>query len=94
MRVYLKNQFGPGNAGQPVYRASFQRDFHVSKSRCPRSQPGTPTRVGCDNGLQGAAVIMQQDARARVNVLSGSLRAGGHDHGLREVPGYDPDSRT
>lgn len=71
VRVYLKNQFGPGNAGQPVYRASFRRDFHVSKEPLLAIPSQVhPLIVGCDNGLQGAAVIMQQDARARVNVLS------------------------
>lgn len=71
VRVYLKNQFGPGNAGQPVYRASFRRDFHVSKEPLLAIPSQVhPLIVGCDNGLQGAAVVLQQDARARVNVLS------------------------
>jgi hypothetical protein len=71
IKVYLKNQFGPGNAGQPVYRSSFKRDFHVAKSPLlPIPSQVHPLIVGCDNGLQAAATIMQQDARARVNVLS------------------------
>jgi hypothetical protein len=71
VRVYLKNQFGPGNAGQPVYRSSFRRDFHVSKGPLAAIPSQVhPLIVGCDNGLQAAAVVMQQDARSRVNVLS------------------------
>jgi hypothetical protein len=71
VRVYLKNQFGPGNAGQPVYRSSFRRDFHVSAEPLSAiSSQVHPLIVGCDNGLQAAAVIMQQDARSRVNILT------------------------
>lgn len=69
--VYLKNKFGPGNAGLPVYRASFRRDFHVSTTPLLAIPSQVhPLIVGCDNGLQAAATVMQQDARARVNVLS------------------------
>ncbi len=71
VEVYLRNKFGPGNAGQPVYRASFRRAFHTAASPLV-AVPGqaSPLVIGCDNGLQAAAVIMQQDARSRVNVLS------------------------
>lgn len=71
VRVYLKNQFGPGNAGQPVFRASFRRQFHTADAPLAAiPSQASPIIVGCDNGLQAAAVVMQQDARARVNVLS------------------------
>lgn len=71
VRVYLKNQFGPGNAGQPVFRASFRRAFHTAKSELAAIPSQVhPLIIGCDNGLQAAAVVMQQDARSRVNVLS------------------------
>lgn len=71
VEVYLRNKFGPGNAGQPVYRASFKRSFHTAASPLAAiPSQGSPIIVGCDNGLQAAAVIMQQDARSRVNVLS------------------------
>ena len=69
--VYLKNNFGPGNMGQPVYKASFKRDFHVSKTKLvPVMQSVNSLIVGMDNGLQAAAVIGQQDMRGRVNVLA------------------------
>lgn len=68
--VYLKNKFGPGNMGQPVYKSSFKRDFHVAKSALrPVMQSVNSLIVGMDNGLQAAAVIGQQDMRGRVNVL-------------------------
>jgi len=69
--VYLKNKFGPGGFGSPIFKASFKRGFHVSAT--PLSaipSVANPLIVGMDNGLQAAAVVMQQDARARVNVLS------------------------
>lgn len=69
--VYLKNQFGPGNAGTPVFKASFRRAFHVSpEPLLAIPHQAGPLVVGCDNGLQAAAVVMQQDARGRVNVLT------------------------
>lgn len=67
--VYLRNKFGVGNAGQAVYRSTFKRAFHVSDTPL-LAVPGTPLYVGMDNGLQAAAVVMQQDPRGRVNVLS------------------------
>lgn len=69
--VYLRNKYGPGNAGLPVYRASFRRGFHAAETELLAiPSQASPLVVGCDNGLQAAAVIMQQDARSRVNVLS------------------------
>lgn len=69
--VYLKNKFGPGGFGSPIFKASFRSAFHTAKS--PLQAIPTvahPLIVGMDNGLQAAAVVLQQDARARVNVLS------------------------
>ena len=69
--VYLKNKFGPGGFGQPIFRASFKRDWHVSPTPLLAIPAmANPLIVGMDNGLQAAAVVLQQDARARVNVLS------------------------
>ncbi len=68
--VYLKNKFGPGEWGLPVYRDVFKRDFHVAKNRLmPVMQSINPLIVGMDNGLTAAATIMQMDLRGRVNVL-------------------------
>lgn len=69
--VYLKNLFGPGNHGQPVFKAAFKSTFHRATSPL-RAIPAMayPIVVGVDNGLQAAAVVMQQDARGRVNALS------------------------
>ena len=68
--VYLKNQFGAGDMGQPIYRASFRKSFHISKTPLqPVLGSVNPLIVGMDNGLQSAAAIGQQDMRGRVNVL-------------------------
>lgn len=71
INVYLKNQFGAGDLGQPIYRASFKRSFHVATSEL-NAVPGSlhPLIVGMDNGLQAAAAIGQQDMRGRVNILA------------------------
>jgi hypothetical protein len=68
--VFLKNKFGPGGFGMPVFATTFKREFHVSPDPL-RAIPSAnhPIIIGADNGLEGAAVIMQMDARGRVNVL-------------------------
>lgn len=69
--VYLKNKFGQGNVGRPVFKASFKRSFHVAKEALLAvSQSVNPLVVGMDNGLQAAATMTQRDLRGRVNVLS------------------------
>lgn len=70
VNVYLKNQFGAGDLGQPIYRASFRKTFHVAKNPLePVLGSVNPLIVGMDNGLQAAAAIGQQDMRGRVNIL-------------------------
>jgi len=68
--VYLKNKFGPGEYGNPVYKSSFKSSFHVSKTPLKAiMQTLNPLIIGMDNGLQAAASIGQQDMRGRVNIL-------------------------
>jgi hypothetical protein len=68
--VYIRNKYGPGEWGNPVYRDTFKSDFHVSPVPLKAiTQAMHPLIVGMDNGLQAAAAIGQQDARGRVNVL-------------------------
>lgn len=70
INVYLKNQFGQGDAGKPVYKASFKKSFHVAeKHLSPVLQSVNPLVIGMDNGLTAAAAIGQQDMRGRVLVL-------------------------
>lgn len=72
--VYLRNNFGPGNMGQPVYKASFKRGFHVAKAPLLAvSQSVNPLVVGMDNGLQAAATVLQRDMRGRVNCLTSAF---------------------
>lgn len=69
--VYLRNNFGQGNAGKPVFKASFKPSFHISKEPLKAvPQSINPLVIGMDNGLQAAATVMQGDMRGRVNVLS------------------------
>lgn len=70
INVYLKNQFGAGDMGQPIYRASFRKSFHVAtKPLSAVLGSVNPLIIGMDNGLQAAAAIGQQDMRGRVNIL-------------------------
>lgn len=68
--VYLRNQYGAGDMGRPIYRGSFKKSFHVSDSPLILiPQTSSKLVIGMDNGLQAAAAIMQRDARGRVNIL-------------------------
>lgn len=68
--VFLKNKFGAGGFGNPVFKSSFKRDFHVlTENLLAIPQSINPLIVGMDNGLTAAAVIGQQDMRGRVNLL-------------------------
>lgn len=70
INVYLKNQFGAGDMGKPVFQGTFKKSFHISpKPLSAVFQSINPLVVGMDNGLQAAAVIGQQDMRGRVNLL-------------------------
>lgn len=69
--VYLKNKFGAGNMGRPIYKGTFRREFHTAKAPLkPILQSINPLIIGMDNGLQAAAVVGQQDMRGRVNLLA------------------------
>lgn len=68
--VYMRNKFGAGGFGHPVFRTTFRREFHTSKTplqAVPLSLH--PIVVGMDNGLTAAAVVGQMDARGRLNIL-------------------------
>jgi hypothetical protein len=68
--VYLRNKFGAGGLGQPVFKGTFRMEFHVAKSPLkPVSSNMKKIVVGSDNGLKAAAVICQEDAKGRVNLL-------------------------
>ncbi len=68
--VYLRNNFGAGEWGNPIYKGSWKSDFHVAKEPLkPISQSLNKLVIGMDNGLQAACCIGQQDARGRVNIL-------------------------
>lgn len=68
--VYLRNRFGAGGFGQPVFKSTFRMSFHRAASNGNAIlQSLNPLIIGMDNGLTAAAVIGQQDARGRVNVL-------------------------
>jgi hypothetical protein len=66
--VYLRGRFGVGNAGQPVYKSSFKRNFHIAADKLLPIKT-FPLVVGMDNGLTAAAAILQQDMRGRIMML-------------------------
>ena len=81
--VYMRNKFGAGGFGYPVFRNTFRRAFHVSEtalSAVPASL--NPIVVGMDNGLTAAAVIGQMDARGRLNILGESYVPEGETMGV------------
>lgn len=83
VNVYLENQFGAGDLGQPIYRSTFKRSFHVSdKPLSAIPQSTNPLIVGMDNGLTAAAAIGQQDARGRVNILGEAYVPDGETMGV------------
>lgn len=82
--VYLKNKFGAGGFGQPVFKGTFRKDFHVSKLPLAPIPVGMKKIiVGSDNGLTAAAVIGQEDAMGRINILADAYVPDG------ETMGYD-----
>jgi hypothetical protein len=69
--VYIHAKFGKSLAGQPVYKNSFTRDFHVAKEPImPIQSPDFPIVIGIDFGRTPAATFFQRDPRGRVVVLS------------------------
>lgn len=86
--VYLKNKFGAGGMGQPVFKGTFRRDFHVHAASVAMPLKPIPSEykkiiVGSDNGLTAAAVIGQEDARGRVHAFAEAFVPKG------ETMGYD-----
>lgn len=70
INVYLRNKFGAGGLGQPVFKATWRSEFHVAKTTLKPIPVGMKKIiVGSDNGLTAAAVIGQEDARGRINLL-------------------------
>lgn len=81
--VYVRNKYGPGDYGNPVYKDTFKTAFHVSKTALtPISQSLNPLIVGCDNGLMAAATIGQRDARGRVNIFGECYVPEGDSYGF------------
>lgn len=83
INVYLKNKFGAGDTGRPLYRGSFKRSFHTSTVPLSAVIQGiNPLIVGMDNGLTAAAAIGQQDVRGRVNLLGEAYVPEGETMGV------------
>jgi hypothetical protein len=80
VNVYLKNKFGQGDSGKPVYRQSFKTSFHSRKGLRPVVQ-STPMVIGSDNGLTAGAIFLQQDPRGRVNALNEAFVPDGQTMG-------------
>jgi hypothetical protein len=69
--VYIHAKFGKSLAGQPVYKSSFTREFHVAKDPLePIMSPDYPIIIGLDFGRTPSAIFKQRDPRGRVMTLS------------------------
>lgn len=81
--VYLKNKFGSGGFGEPVFQATFRLDFHIAKEPLkPIYTTASPLVVGMDNGLTAAAVISQQDLKGRINIIDECYVPNGQTMGV------------
>lgn len=81
--VYMRNKFGAGGFGMPVFKNTFRLNFHKAKEPLKMlAVTNYPLIVGMDNGLTAAAVIGQMDARARVNILGESYVPEGQTMGV------------
>lgn len=81
--VYIKNNFGAGEYGNPVYKDTFKRAFHVATTELtPIPQSMNPLVVGCDNGLTAAATVGQRDAKGRVNIFAECFVPEGDSYGF------------
>ena len=70
LKVFLKCQYGTDVAGLPVYKSSFNRNMHLAKATFePLRSKAYPIIVGLDNGLQAAAVMLQNNVRGRLIAL-------------------------
>jgi hypothetical protein len=81
--VFMRNKFGAGGFGQPVFRNTFRRAFHVTSNTLNAIPDAlSPLVVGMDNGLTAAAVVGQMDARGRLNVLAEAYVPEGQTMGV------------
>lgn len=81
--VYMRNKFGAGGFGMPVFKNTFRLAFHKAKDPLKMvSVSNYPLIVGMDNGLTAAAVIGQMDARSRINILGESYVPEGQTMGV------------
>lgn len=82
--VYLRNKYGSGGFGEPVFKGTYREDFHHMKEPLRAISAAMKSIVvGSDNGLTAAAVIGQEDAMGRINVLDEAFVPAG------ETMGYD-----
>ncbi len=69
--VYIHAKFGKSLSGQPVYKSSFTKAFHVAKEPLiPLRSSSYPIVIGIDFGRTPAAVFKQRDPRGRVLTLA------------------------
>ena len=85
INVYMRNKFGAGDSGRPVYKGTFKPSFHVAaKPLVAVTQGINPLIIGMDNGLTAAAAIGQQDSRGRVNILGEAYVPRGETMGVEK----------
>ena len=66
---YIDNEYGESLEGQPVYRNTFKRSFHVAEEELMPLQ-GAPIVVGMDFARWPAATLLQVDSRGRLLVFA------------------------
>ena len=59
VNIYLKNRFGLGKSGKPVYDSAFSYDRHTTTGLSFINSPSFPLTVGIDNGLTAGAAFTQ-----------------------------------
>jgi hypothetical protein len=75
INTYVHGMYSPSLHGVPVYRNTFKREIHVSRTRLEAS-PTLPVIVGMDFGRTPAAVFKQMTPDGRIKVI-------------RELPRFD-----
>lgn len=65
---YVDNRITPSLAGEAVFRASFNREFHIANEEL-EPVPGALMVIGLDFGRTPTAVVTQMDPRGRILVL-------------------------
>lgn len=83
IRTMVDVEYGSSKEGMPVFKSSFIKDYHVSKtSLIAIPSSNYPLIVGMDAGLTPAAIIGQQIPSGKVNLLDEVFTPRGETMGM------------